>query len=762
MTEAEKQFILMLLGETDLQLINDPVLSRDILPFLIRKLSNSGKSNVQAAASNALAKTCSNLGIDRAGIFKNHIFLPLTELYKTKRMPAVLALKATGQALPDKHPFKKLMLNIYYRSADPDSGYKPEEMERGILSLDDLFKIYSNDAFLHFTKDMHPVNQFSVARVIDTTLKRFGKAVTHGKITLLSAFIMRKVLNDNFLEKVFLDKNSSVIIGVNDDRALFLPQDVEEFIQRFIDASDKESYDKQVHGPYVGTFNDRKNTLRGKFRNTLGKTFAYLYGHGGPNHFWLHGGEEGEGKSNNLEHPDGISYQELKLDLIARAKKNKGILSDLTIFFDCCFSGSNITNIYNALGDVYNFLEDAVKRGDIKDLPDMVASSSKGTFSFSLSLDGFTRENIMLKGLKEVTQGVREFKGKHVIKAETLKYVVEAQDISIFVNLTKEQQKELFNILGVEPSEEGKTRYFSFGEINSPLTTENYLDERLPVLSGLMGKKVNMEIVADTATNIKELHIYDKQHNLLGTRNLRKIEKSQQKLSAAIERLKTAVNPQYSKILDAFLGLLEHSPPDFYTFSDPIEDSFGTPSDVHNLIALAEDLLSNDMAVYHEIEEYYKIKGSLKLSFDDKSKILTIILNGKTFTFTLGGKSLVIARKWIKEGAQFKTHYWLRAAQYEMFKDSDVDVKLTRKIKQIQIDAKAKPAQDERKSNPEEVRGGIDLNPNKLKVERRGSGIKINLPEDIEIIPQAPIIGLTPVIIQIKPVYDLPLLLRMI
>ena len=55
--------------------------------------------------------------------------------------------------------------------------------------------------------------------------------------------------------------------------------------------------------------------------------------------------------------------------------------------------------------------------------------------------------------------------------------------------------------------------------------------------------------------------------------------------------------------------------------------------------------------------------------------------------------------------------------------------------------------------------GGIDMNPNKLKLQTQGQGVEFNLPFDPNHLDQIPINGLTPVISQITPITNLPLLL---
>ena len=51
------------------------------------------------------------------------------------------------------------------------------------------------------------------------------------------------------------------------------------------------------------------------------------------------------------------------------------------------------------------------------------------------------------------------------------------------------------------------------------------------------------------------------------------------------------------------------------------------------------------------------------------------------------------------------------------------------------------------------------MNPNKLNLQTQGQGVEFNVPFDPNNLDKIPINGLTPVIFQITPVTDLPLLL---
>ena len=58
-----------------------------------------------------------------------------------------------------------------------------------------------------------------------------------------------------------------------------------------------------------------------------------------------------------------------------------------------------------------------------------------------------------------------------------------------------------------------------------------------------------------------------------------------------------------------------------------------------------------------------------------------------------------------------------------------------------------------------DTKGGIDLNPDLLELKTKGGGIEFQLPENLKYLETTPINGLTPLIIEIVPVTNLPLLL---
>jgi len=703
----------------------------NVLPVALESLRDKDTFIVDAGAE-VVGKISDLLLDDHEGIMEYQILPDVIRLYEENRGPAMQAISSIGRNLSDEHPFHGLMLNLSYRTA---------ELEEGLLDINGLISVYQNPWFRGATDELHEVNQFSMARAIVSFLGRYGLPVNQEKISVLTQYV--SAARDQYAQQVLLDKDHSVIIAVNDDDHAFYSKYVTDFFQQFLGPWNKPVYQEKVHGPYIGVSDNRKDSVRQDIRDSRGKTLVYLHGHGGPNHFWLHGGYEGEEKSNNLEHDDGISYKELAEDLIERAKGNNGVLSDLKIFIDSCHSGGFADNVYDAL-------KSAFKKGIVKDLPLLVAATNRGTLAWSTSENGKRHKTEMLRGLEKASAGSDVLTGEAVFQAETYPHVAGMEDMEIFITLSTEDHLAILDALGAKSGSGGILSFLSLGKTNRP-TTEQFLHKTLPVLGGLIGKQGSSKIITDTASETKKIEFYDRQNTLLGTRDLMRMDNSQARLAAAMEALKTPDNPQNTHILDAFLSLLEKAPPQFYTYSNPVTDLFGKAEPTENAIALTDELAGNHIAIYHELGEFYVRKEEIELSFDGR-RTLTIIIDGQTFTFELSGRALAIALKGKQVAddgrVSYNQHYLLRAMQFEMF--GDFDVRLTQKIKEMQTPVETAG------TNP----GGIDLNPATMALSTRGSGIKINLPPDINIIPDKPITGLTPIIIQMRPVYNLPLLLR--
>ena len=97
-------------------------------------------------------------------------------------------------------------------------------------------------------------------------------------------------------------------------------------------------------------------------------------------------------------------------------------------------------------------------------------------------------------------------------------------------------------------------------------------------------------------------------------------------------------------------------------------------------------------------------------------------------------------------------------------KTSQIQGNETGESKSNHVLASVEPSPDQAQLTQELVReeknpGGIDLTRKRLNLQTQGEGIEFNLPFDPNNLEKIPINGLTPVIFQITPVTDLPLLL---
>jgi len=151
---------------------------------------------------------------------------------------------------------------------------------------------------------------------------------------------------------------------------------------------------------------------------------------------------------------------------------------------------------------------------------------------------------------------------------------------------------------------------------------------------------------------------------------------------------KMELEKSHEEMLLSMLSLLEHSPPDFYTFDDLYEDLFGFASPEKNAIALHESLQNNPVALFHEMSEY--LRKSFRIDVEYKGFIPRILnrfglyerfkgarwLRGDIIVrinekneiraIPIGGEALSIALKDINN-----PHYLLRAMQRQAFGDKD-------------------------------------------------------------------------------------------
>lgn len=112
-------------------------------------------------------------------------------------------------------------------------------------------------------------------------------------------------------------------------------------------------------------------------------------GHGGPQHFWMTGGNFGDHDSSDLHHPGAISFREVGMCLIRSqtsefgpAAGTKVDLSHLTIINDACMQFDFCTNVHNELFKLADILGI-----ELVGLPRMVSASQRGMPDWFLNQD---------------------------------------------------------------------------------------------------------------------------------------------------------------------------------------------------------------------------------------------------------------------------------------------------------------------------------------------------------------------------------------
>lgn len=136
--------------------------------------------------------------------------------------------------------------------------------------------------------------------------------------------------------------------------------------------------------------------------------------------------------------------------------------------------------------------------------------------------------------------------------------------------------------------------------------------------------------------------------------------------------------PQYKELLLSMLALLEESPPDLYVYDVTAADVFGFASAQHKMVALHSEIMTNPIALLHELGEYLVNRKDGSLVFTCDRETLTVTLkSGNTYSIPLSGEALAIKNK-----APDDTHYDLRAAYRAICGDPDRQLTLSIKLLQ--------------------------------------------------------------------------------
>jgi len=236
---------------------------------------------------------------------------------------------------------------------------------------------------------MTPGNEFALAVTIDNIIYDSGKDINDTLVEQLVPVVK------GIVER----RGQSVILKSTDD--VFMAKH-EDFRTNHHAEDALEAYGitkiKILTGP------ENKQNIRDEIKKPA-HTVLWFNNHGSPDNVWLSMGQDGKDHSNTLSDPDAISYKELSEDLIERAKRNNGKLSDLTIFVDSCYSGNFIRSLLRELVK-------AKKAGIISDYPTIIAADGLGVVS---------RQDVFADAIKK-------FHDDHIIYSQGGLLLIDVQD----------------------------------------------------------------------------------------------------------------------------------------------------------------------------------------------------------------------------------------------------------------------------------------------------------------------------------------------
>ncbi|MCP4652179.1 MAG: hypothetical protein GY858_02190 [Candidatus Omnitrophica bacterium] len=250
--------------------------------------------------------------------------------------PLILYLASQAQAI-----FNKALVPNDFRTAYNSWALNQAMSERG---LDQVHKVF-------------------LARAIYNILERFNLDVKEEYIEKIVPIIVQLRTSEKYLNKEIIKKGSSLITGSNSEDGF----EVDEIVNLVAEHG----------GNLIATFKGKKE------RKGFLKKIKRLSFNPNNNIVWFNGhGLKGElvfgGGFRNT-----ISAEKLADAFIARAQKlkgkHKGMLSDTVAVLDKCFSTDSAIKFYNHL--LLSLLN-----GEIKDLPIIIASANRGTFSFGYSI----------------------------------------------------------------------------------------------------------------------------------------------------------------------------------------------------------------------------------------------------------------------------------------------------------------------------------------------------------------------------------------
>ncbi len=315
------------------------------------------------------------------------------------------------------------------------------------LSPYSLYLIYRDQGFLRATQGMHKIHRFTIARGIENILSRYNQDVNSRNINIVLPFVL-KGWND-LGQHLVINKRSRVIAAFHEE-ARFNMGRFTKFMQQFgIKVNDPAVFCAFKGSLKPGLLGQAKNGLRERIRDPNYSLF-WFEGHGGLRHIWFASGQPGKEESDDLHRPNALSYKELAEDLLTRAIRNRGRLSDFTIVLDSCYSADFVVNTLNELARF-------ISSGQIRDLPKIITSTNRGTLSYSLYdlvvSPGDNRElELRDKDLQQLTVSSRnnkelELRGKDFYQFEIWQW--NRQERGFFLPISSEELLRLKKALGL-------------------------------------------------------------------------------------------------------------------------------------------------------------------------------------------------------------------------------------------------------------------------------------------------------------------------
>ncbi|MFH1002242.1 MAG: hypothetical protein V1759_03230, partial [bacterium] len=481
---------------------------------------------------------------------------------------------------PGKNDWVVLTRHIFITSLQADAGIFDKIMISFAKSTNidiqlflDIMKIHRNKTFQIQTKNLFPINRFSLAESIQLTLRRFDRELNDENINKVVPFFI-DIIEEEMAERVVIDSNTCLIVIAHaEDR--FDPEKIVDWakeafgIKKYYILKGKE-YKSERKGVLVDLWRTvEKSFERRKIKNIVdivvnnpGNTLVWLTGNGLPGRFFLN--EE-----------DSIDSRDISAIVAERIKLNK---ENLSLVEDACYSGVSLVRTYNSLKNI-------LARNNFENLPFGLAIANRNHIAYG---NGF------FEAMQEIS------KGKSRLTVEdiwgSIENIDKNNDLNFFFPISRKKYLELKRLLGVDDNTVKKIEKIEEDYLLSP----DLISPTLPIIDQ-MGKQVKGEVVIEGGKKYLQVRDAGDESKILGKVEL--IPAEVKNLIRVMGILRDT-SEEYGDILGAFFEMLQKSPPGYYVYSKLLGDLFGAASSEHNLIALYQQLSDNPTAVFHEVSEY--------------------------------------------------------------------------------------------------------------------------------------------------------------